>query len=97
LIVTGTVGLERQRKVIGGNRFLQELGASSYTLYLIHYPLIVLLTKLMIAVNLTEFGLLGVVMMLAIGLAGCIGSGIVIHHLIERPMTKALRQRFLRV
>ena len=88
--------LERQRTTIGSNRFLQELDALSHTLYLIHYPLIVLLTKLMISVNLTKSGFLGVIMLLGTVLAICVGSGIVIHHLKERPMTIALRQRFLR-
>lgn len=45
LIIYGLVSIELNGRVVGGSNIFQKIGASSYALYLIHFPLISLLAK----------------------------------------------------
>jgi exopolysaccharide production protein ExoZ len=64
------------------------LGDASYALYLIHFPLVVLLCK--IAVRSGLHGLVGAVVAVPVILAACVAAAIGFSRLIERPLLRAL-------
>jgi len=68
------------------------LGSASYSIYLIHYPLIALMGKLLIKLGLREYPGIS---WLIVG-ATAIAFGILAHYVIERPLTNILRRRLTR-
>ncbi|MGZ5075939.1 MAG: acyltransferase family protein [Methylobacter sp.] len=91
LMIFGMVQAEDKANVIGGHRFLQILGDSSYALYLIHYPLISILCKLLLAIQLNKFGIPGAIISYFLIFAICLISSVVFHLWIEKPVTAYLR------
>lgn len=70
-----------------------EIGNSSYALYLLHFPMISLLTK--VAIYAGASGYLGVITSLLFTLAICVGASIIFHRKIEKPTMKYLTGIFL--
>lgn len=66
---------------------LEEAGAASYALYLIHYPLISLLVKIAVKLNATIAAPRALYFVVII--AVCQAAAVVFHHLIEAPLMKA--------
>lgn len=64
------------------------LGDASYALYLIHYPLISIVCKAAIALGLS--GLLGATITYVVALVLCIGSAVVFHLWVEKPLLRYL-------
>ncbi len=93
MIVAGALGLE-QRGVGRHFNMLKLIGDASYSIYIFHTIMIAVVVRLYQYVPLTGFmqfiGLFVIVM-----LVSTIG-GLIIHHLVERPVTRALSNRFSR-
>jgi exopolysaccharide production protein ExoZ len=73
------------------NRWMSLLGDSSYCLYLIHYPLISVLCKLMIFVGLA--GTAGALIAYPLILCACISASLAFHLWVESPLLRALSLR----
>lgn len=80
LVVFGLASSERFRI---DNRFMNKAGAASYSLYLIHYPLISILTKIAVIVD-SKVNLPSGVYLIGIIIA-CQIAGILFHDFIEKP------------
>jgi len=63
------------------------IGDASYALYLIHYPMILMLSK--IAMRIGLHGLLGAVVSAPLIVAACIASALGFHRFVERPLLRA--------
>jgi len=91
IFIFGAISLERAGNVIWRGTLYQKLGKSSYALYLVHYPLVVFLAKLMSKLGLPELGIAGLIFALGISLMGSVLAGWIIHRYIEAPLTQFLR------
>jgi exopolysaccharide production protein ExoZ len=85
--VCGAVQLERDGRLRAG-RWLCFLGDASYSLYLIHFPLLSLAAKVLIATPLQPGASL-IMMLAAVTAAGCL-----FHVLVERPLVQWTQRRF---
>jgi peptidoglycan/LPS O-acetylase OafA/YrhL len=90
-LILGLVQFEKIGYVIGGQKFFQVLGSSSYALYLTHYPIISILCKLLSWGGANKYGYLGAVISYLFILIFCIFSAIIFHFIIEKPVIKWLR------
>jgi peptidoglycan/LPS O-acetylase OafA/YrhL len=70
--------------------FLALLGDASYSLYLVHFPLISALCKLVVALGLT--GVLGATVAFPVILASCLLVAIALHLYVEKPLLAWLSQ-----
>jgi peptidoglycan/LPS O-acetylase OafA/YrhL len=73
------------------NRWIPLMGDASYALYLIHFPLISVLCKLMMAIGLT--GWVGAAISYPLILAACVLAAVSFHLLVEAPMLRAFARR----
>ncbi len=92
LIVLALIIYEMDGKVFLRHRFFQLLGAASYVLYLIHYPLISILCKASMHTGLQDHGILGALVAYFSILASCIGVSIAFHLIVEKPIAQKLRR-----
>jgi len=92
LLILGLVGRERHGVVLGRARLLQHLGDSSYVLYLLHYPLVSVLCKLLVAAGLRGDG--GAIAAFALTVCVCVAASSLFHLWIEKPLMKMLTPRF---
>lgn len=93
LIVFGVVRAEDQGRVFGGQRWVQLIGDSSYALYLIHFPIISILCKVLMVVGLKKGSVWGASTAYLVILAACLLSAVAIHLWIEKPIARLLRER----
>lgn len=91
LLVYGAVRLELQGFLSKG-KWLSELGAASYSIYLIHGFLLHGSEKL--ASHLTDNTYLFVIILIPLGIATSFAAGIYSHHHVEKPLNNLVR-RFL--
>ena len=94
-LIFGFVCYEKSGRVLPlflSNQFTQTLGNASYFLYLIHFPLISLLLKLVIAIDLSGF--VGALIAFVVVALACVVVAVAGHLLIELPMQKWLMSRF---
>lgn len=89
LMIFGFVKLEDLGVVIGGGPFIQLLGAASYALYLIHFPLISLLCKIAVLFGHRDVWTASLSYLLILGC--CLGAAIALHRFVERPILRFLR------
>jgi len=94
-IVIGLITLEQNKVVIGSQKILQLIGAASYSLYLSHYHVILLLTKLAVAIGVPGWGAMGVVVTIIITAGACLGTSVVLYMFFEKPLTTMLRRNVL--
>ncbi len=88
LLIFGLVRAEAAGWRVGGSFFVL-LGEASFALYLLHYPLISLLCKVMRALGLT--GPLGATVAFCAIFLACIAVAIAFHLWLERPLLRLLR------
>ncbi len=92
LIVGGSALLEKDRekdKKVNVPNFFLSLGAASYTIYLIHYPLLSLFTKVVQATLRSNFVFLTACMIFACCLS--IAFGYAVHIFVEKKLISSLR------
>ena len=94
LIVLGLVQLEDNDYVIGGQNSIQLLGNSSYALYLIHFPLISLLCKLCLFIQLDNLGVVGAIVAFIVIFCSCLIASVVFHLWIEKPVGAYLKRHW---
>jgi exopolysaccharide production protein ExoZ len=73
------------------NRWMPLLGDSSYSLYLIHYPVISALCKLMIFIGLA--GSVGAAIAYPVILCACVFASVGFHLLVEKPILRGFSNR----
>ena len=93
LIIFGFVQAEKRGKIILGYNWLQVLGDSSYALYLIHYPLISILCKLSLALQLNKLGIIGAMISYLVIFGVSLISSVIFHIWIEKPFAIYLKNR----
>jgi peptidoglycan/LPS O-acetylase OafA/YrhL len=79
----------------GRHPWIQRLGDASYALYLIHFPLISLLTKVAFATGLPRLGIAGAAVTLIVEVAVCIAVSVAFHLWLEKPIIAFLRRKTL--
>lgn len=92
ILIFGLVRAEDKDLVIGGHSWLQILGNSSYALYLLHYPLISILCKLSLVLQLEKLGLIGALSSYVVIFGMCLLSSVVFHLIIEKRVVAYLRR-----
>lgn len=91
-LVLGAVLLERQGK-LGLPRWMVLMGDASYSIYLIHNPLVSLTSRLV--GRLHGFASWGLGML--VGVVASVVVGVLYHLFIEKPLTRLSRQQFNRL
>ena len=91
LIIFGLVKLEDKGRIIGGYKWIQILGDSSYALYLLHVPLISVLCKLSTLIQLNKLEITGAVIAYFLIFGACLICSVAFHIWIEEPVTRYLR------
>ena len=92
VLIVALAALERRGRTPLHNSFLTRLGDASYALYLMHYPIISVLCKLLVAIF--PLGLYGALSAYALILLVCIASALLAHRWIERPLLAYLGSIF---
>ncbi len=93
LLILGFARTELEGRIIGGQQWLQLLGNSSYSLYLIHFPLISILCKLLVITGFHRLGLGGVLFSFLMILMICVMCAVLFHVWVERPLMFLLRRK----
>jgi len=96
LMIFGLVKAEDKGRVVGDYYWIQILGKSSYSLYLIHFPLISILCKLSLLIYLNKLGLIGAAISYISIFALCLISSVVFYLWIEKPTGAYLQSRFIK-
>ena len=89
VIILGLVRAESSGQFRMKVSALALLGDASYSLYLIHFPLISILCKIMVSIGLV--GTLGALIAFPAVLIACILAALAFYVTIERPMLRWLR------
>lgn len=92
LIVFGIVSAEDKGNIVGGQNWMQLLGDSSYALYLIHFPLIIVLCKLLISIQFNKLGLFGAIISYVVIFGSCLLTSVVFHLWVEKPIAAYFRK-----
>lgn len=95
LLVLGLTAGEECGLPSGRHPWIQRLGDASYALYLIHFPLISLLTKVAFATGLPRLGIAGAAVTLIVEVAVCIAVSVAFHLWLEKPIIAFLRRKTL--
>ncbi|MCR6794678.1 acyltransferase family protein [Bacillus paranthracis] len=92
-LIFGLIVLEKQGR-FKNNKFLTFLGDASYSIYLVHLPAISFLNKMFTSLNL--FNSIGHFLTTTICVIIATLAGCGFHILVEKPLLKYMRRRFLR-
>jgi len=90
ILILGLVRAEGAGMIRPRSAFLALLGDASYSLYLVHFPLISALCKLVVALGLT--GVLGATVAFPVILASCLLVAMALHLYVEKPLLAWLSQ-----
>jgi len=96
IAIFAAVAAENAGSNLGGGRALQLIGASSYVLYLIHYPLFSVGCKVAMACGMQKLGIPGMMVSYAFLFTDAIGTAILFHLAIELPVQRWLTDRLIR-
>lgn len=96
IAILAAVAAENNGIDLGGGRVLQLIGAASYVLYLIHYPLFSVGCKVAMACGLKNLGIAGMAVSYVLLLAAAITTAILFHLVIELPLQRWLSTRLIR-
>jgi peptidoglycan/LPS O-acetylase OafA/YrhL len=90
LLILGAARLDGDHE-LQPPRFLLALGAASYSIYLVHYPVVSFCCKVLIALN----AHVAIAPLLAMVLTAIVAllSGFAFHRLVEKPLVAALSAR----
>ncbi|WML38710.1 acyltransferase [Neobacillus sp. OS1-2] len=88
-IIYGAVSYEIERQTNPSKLFVY-LGDASYSIYLIHYPMLSVVNKLFLAVNV--YSIIGPFLAATIMIISTIIAGCTFHSLIEKPLLKFLNK-----
>jgi exopolysaccharide production protein ExoZ len=88
LLILGFARLDSESKVKTPKVFLY-LGEASYSIYLTHYPVIIILFKLFTVIGLGESILVNVIALITL-IVGCL-----FHSIVEKPLLKLFRNKTL--
>jgi peptidoglycan/LPS O-acetylase OafA/YrhL len=89
LMLYGAAALERQGKVIAP-AWLIRTGDASYSLYLIHIPVFLVVGKL-VSISIPD-GWIDNLVLIILYAAGAIAAGFALHHFVERPLLAATKR-----
>ncbi len=92
IMIFGLVRQEETGQALGGAKWMQLLGDSSYALYLIHFPLISILCKLAMLLHLDDYGLVVASITYLVIATACVAVSVLFHLGIEKPVIAYLRQ-----
>jgi len=96
IAIFAAVAAENAGMSLGGGRALQLIGAASYVLYLIHYPLFSVGCKVAMACGMQKLGIAGMAASYVLLLAAAIATAILFHLAIELPVQRWLSARLIR-
>jgi peptidoglycan/LPS O-acetylase OafA/YrhL len=88
ILILALVRSEDSARLRITNRWVPLLGDASYALYLIHFPLISVLCKLMMLMGLA--GVAGAAIAYPLILSACVLAALAFHIVVEKPMLRAL-------
>lgn len=94
-ILFGLIKSEDQGHIYFQSRWMQSLGDASYVMYLIHYPLISVLCKVMVAIKLRNAGIFGACVAYVLILSACLLFSVAFHRWLEKPTTSFLRKHWI--
>lgn len=93
LLIWGAIKIEKNGYDFSKLKFLNLIGDASYSLYLIHYPLISILAKIALVLGLAKFEFNGALVSYFGIFAICIVIAIMLHKFIEKPILKYLHMK----
>ena len=96
LILFSLLQLERAGHSLSGGKLVQFFGDASYSIYLIHLPLISLMCKLSVKAGLAGHGPVVDSLNFAFQFLVCIAAGSFLHLTFEKPVIGFLRSRLLK-
>jgi len=89
-IIVGSLAKAERRRTLRAPNWLVGLGNASYSMYLVHYPLLAIEAKVWF---LTPLRLLAAPIAFIVLVSTCICAGIIAHKVVEAPLMKILRRR----
>lgn len=92
LIILALVKLEDQGQAILSGSKMQTLGAASYALYLIHFPLIGILCNICVMLHVNRYGFAGAIPAFIVILIICVLVSVAFHLWVERPVAAYLKR-----
>jgi len=95
IAIFAAVAAENAGSNLGGGRALQLIGAASYVLYLIHYPLFSVGCKIAMVCGMQKLGIVGMAATYVLLLAAAIAMAILFHLAIELPVQRWLSARLI--
>jgi exopolysaccharide production protein ExoZ len=87
LLVAACLRLEDWFRTIGSRSGLAQLGDASYSLYLVHVPVLLVVAPVIVVMHMAQW--LGA----TIAIAACVAAALVCYRLIEQPLLALLRPR----
>jgi peptidoglycan/LPS O-acetylase OafA/YrhL len=94
VMIFGLIYLKENTSLNQSTKLLTLLGASSYSIYLIHVPLLSILNRIVLKLDVSSY-LHPNLLFLFLGI-GAICGGVIMHLVFEKPITFYLRQKFLK-
>lgn len=94
LIILFIVKMEEEGYDFRKFKKMNLLGNASYSLYLLHYPIMVVVAKLFVVLNLVNYGIISTLLAFLFILFICILLSILFHLKIETPVLKFLKMKF---
>jgi exopolysaccharide production protein ExoZ len=96
LIIWGLVNLKVNGIVVGGGRTMQIIGSAFYVLYLLHFPMISILSKLSLSIFGSDTPLIGMWGIYVGIFLICLISSVIFHKAIEVRVNNWLSSKLLR-
>ncbi len=92
-LLLSLISCEARGLPVGGHPWIQTLGDASYALYLIHFPLVSVLTKAAVWSGLPRLGKAGVVGTIVAEVILCVAVAVPFHLWVEKPLLGWLRRK----